>query len=111
MQTLWLYLFASIFTLALCSNESTLKSNSNPNNDDDKFDENGSGLQYAINDFLDSNDTDIVIKSIKDRIVGGIETTIEKNPWQVSLQLKNEHFCGGAIISSQWVLTAAHCTP
>lgn len=109
MQTLQFFLFAVIFTSTLCSNESSL--NSNPNNDDDNFDENGSGLQYAINDFVDSNDTDIVIKSIKDRIVGGIETTIEKHPWQVSLQLKNEHLCGGAIISSQWVLTAAHCTP
>lgn len=44
------------------------------------------------------------------RIVGGYETTIEENPWQVSLQYFTSHRCGGSIIGSQWVLTAGHCT-
>ncbi|XP_047488843.1 transmembrane protease serine 2-like [Penaeus chinensis] len=45
------------------------------------------------------------------RIVGGVETEVNEYPWMVSLVNGNEnyHFCGGSIISSQWVVTAAHC--
>nr|WJL97992.1 S1 family serine peptidase [Tenebrio molitor] len=43
------------------------------------------------------------------RIVGGTETTIEDNPWQVSLQAFGMHCCGGCIISPDTIVTAAHC--
>lgn len=32
------------------------------------------------------------------------------NPWIVSLQIQGAHLCGGSIISSYHILTAAHCT-
>ncbi|KAG5885758.1 hypothetical protein JTB14_031195 [Gonioctena quinquepunctata] len=43
------------------------------------------------------------------RIVGGLNTDIALHPWQVSVQHRNSHFCGGFLISNTWVVTAAHC--
>uniref|UniRef100_A0A8C8S4K0 Transmembrane serine protease 4 n=1 Tax=Pelusios castaneus TaxID=367368 RepID=A0A8C8S4K0_9SAUR len=43
------------------------------------------------------------------RVVGGAHARIDAWPWQVSLQHKNQHLCGGSIIAPNWILTAAHC--
>ncbi|KAJ6665110.1 hypothetical protein lerEdw1_005341 [Lerista edwardsae] len=43
------------------------------------------------------------------RIVGGNEVQQGSHPWQVSLKRNHYHFCGGTLVSSQWVITAAHC--
>ena len=44
------------------------------------------------------------------RIIGGERVIDEKTwPWMVSLRLGGHHICGGAIISAQFIVTAAHC--
>merc|ERR1712106_868416 len=47
------------------------------------------------------------------KIVGGIPTEENEYPWQVGLlrsQSDSTPFCGGSLLSSKTVLTAAHCT-
>ncbi|XP_058465391.1 chymotrypsin-1-like [Malaya genurostris] len=44
------------------------------------------------------------------RIINGTDTTIEEFPFMISLRASaGSHSCGGSILSSWWILTAAHC--
>lgn len=44
------------------------------------------------------------------RVVNGNSTNIEQFPWIVSMQYYGSHRCGGSIITTSRILTAAHCT-
>nr|XP_039273620.1 chymotrypsinogen 2-like [Styela clava] len=55
-------------------------------------------------------------ESLHQRIMNGKDAKPGAYPWQVSIRNKNlvsssqcYHFCGGTLISSCWVVTAAHC--
>lgn len=44
------------------------------------------------------------------RVVGGEDAMPGEWCWQVALiNSLNQYLCGGALIGTQWVLTAAHC--
>ncbi|KAJ8967340.1 hypothetical protein NQ317_017902, partial [Molorchus minor] len=43
------------------------------------------------------------------RIVGGHETDIDHNPWQLALLYHGRHYCGAVEIHPQWALTTARC--
>merc|ERR1712227_1084909 len=58
------------------------------------------------------------VKEEKGRIVNGEEAPVGSLPYQASLQLrvgdrlvssKSMHFCGGAFIAENWIVTASHC--
>jgi trypsin len=44
-------------------------------------------------------------------VVGGTNVPNGAYPFMASVQDDGFHFCGGSVIASNWVLTAAHCVP
>lgn len=51
----------------------------------------------------------IMGKGVSPHIVGGSEARPHQFPWQVGIFMDGAYFCGGSIISDEYILTAAHC--
>lgn len=49
------------------------------------------------------------LTNVQRRIVGGVETQVNQYPWMVLLMYRGRFYCGGSVISSFYVVTAAHC--
>lgn len=47
--------------------------------------------------------------NLKDQVLNGTPSVLGGRPYQVALLKNNDQFCGGNIISDEWILTAAHC--
>uniref|UniRef100_UPI003AAD8782 transmembrane protease serine 6 n=1 Tax=Centroberyx gerrardi TaxID=166262 RepID=UPI003AAD8782 len=60
-------------------------------------------------DASDEKHCDCGLRQFSSRIVGGTNASEGEWPWQASLQVRGQHICGGALVSNQWVVSAAHC--
>lgn len=71
------------------------------------------GACLIVNNGVGNKDADVRSAAPEARVVGGWEADIKQWPWQVKVGIQiaggRSTFCGGSLINSEWVLTAAHC--
>ncbi|XP_033821739.1 transmembrane protease serine 6 [Periophthalmus magnuspinnatus] len=60
-------------------------------------------------DASDEHHCDCGLALPSSRIVGGSNASEGEWPWQASLQVRGQHVCGAALVTSVWLLSAAHC--
>lgn len=64
----------------------------------------------VLPDTIQDQDVDLqACPELSGQIIGGRPSSVNRHPYQVSMVLNGNSFCGGFIISRDYVLTAAHC--
>lgn len=58
---------------------------------------------------LSMNISDKIMGQMMQRILGGEIADEHGFPWIASIRILGYHKCGGSILNSYWILTAAHC--
>ncbi|KAG7299929.1 hypothetical protein JYU34_016954 [Plutella xylostella] len=57
----------------------------------------------------DDIDLEAACPELSGQIIGGRASSVNRHPYQASMVINGNSFCGGFIISPDYVMTAAHC--